>query len=102
MIKDLEHQIVAITKEIVDEGEIELAEELGSNTRLFGREGILDSMGLVSLVVAIEQAVEDSYGVQISLADEKALSQTRSPYRTVATLAQYAEQEIREKGANGQ
>lgn len=59
-------------------------------TRLFGSEGALDSLGLVSLIVGVEQALQDELGVTVSLADEKALSQRHSPYRTVGSLAEYA------------
>lgn len=61
-----------------------------AGTQLFGESGLLDSIGLVSLVIAAEQAIEDGLGVQVGLADERALSQRVSPYRTVATLAAYA------------
>ena len=44
--------------------------------------------------IEVEQAVEDELGVRISLADEKALSQRNSPYRTVKALAEYAHAEI--------
>jgi hypothetical protein len=64
------------------------------DTPLFGPEGILDSMGLVSTVIAIEQAIEDQYNVSVALADDKALSQKNSPFRTVNTLADYAVQEL--------
>jgi D-alanine--poly(phosphoribitol) ligase subunit 2 len=62
-----------------------------ADTPLFGRDGILDSMGLVTLVVAVEQAIDDELGVGVSLADARALSQRASPYRTVGTLADYAD-----------
>lgn len=57
--------------------------------RLYGREGVLDSLGLVSLLASIEQAFEDEYGVHITIADERAFSQARSPFRTVASLSEY-------------
>lgn len=56
---------------------------------LYGNHGVLDSLGLVSLLAAIELAVEEESGVHITLADERAFSQKRSPFRTVASLAQY-------------
>jgi acyl carrier protein len=62
-----------------------------ADTPLFGRDGLLDSMGLVTLVVAVEQAIEDELGVSVSLADARALSQKASPYRTVGALADYAD-----------
>ena len=66
------------------------ATDLGRETPLLGRDGVLDSLGLVSLVVALEQTVEDAYGVSVSLADERALSERHSPFRTIGTLADYA------------
>jgi acyl carrier protein len=82
--------IIDALQEVLQHNAIEVAEPLGAETRLFGRDGLLDSMGLVTLVVAVEQAVEDEYGVSVSLADDRALSQRNSPYRTVASLAEYA------------
>ena len=64
-------------------------EVLSRETPLFGRDGILDSLGLVTLVVAVEQAIEDECGVSVSLADDKAMSQQNSPYRTIGSLAEY-------------
>jgi acyl carrier protein len=100
MIQELESQIIEITAELIAEEEIEGSATPTRETVLFGREGILDSMGLVSLIVAFEQVIEERFDVQISLADEKALSQERSPYRTIMALAEYAEAEIRDEQAN--
>ena len=55
---------------------------------------------VVSLVIAVEQAIEERYDLSIGLADEKALSQKNSPYRTVRTLADYAAGEIAGQGAS--
>lgn len=51
--------------------------------------GGLDSFGLVNLVVALEQQIEDEYGVTLTLADERAMSHRRSPFRSVNTLRDY-------------
>jgi len=88
--------IIAAANELNDEEEISVSEELSESTRLFGENGVLDSMGLVSLVVAVEQAIDEELDASISLADEKALSQKNSPYRTIETLAEYAEKLIQE------
>jgi len=61
----------------------------GADAPLYGRDGSLDSLGLVSLLAAVEQAVEEEYGVTITLADERAVSQKHSPFRTVGSLADY-------------
>jgi acyl carrier protein len=56
---------------------------------LLGESGSLDSVGLVNLVVALEQRIEDEFGMALVLADEKAMSYSRSPFRTVQTLHDY-------------
>jgi len=58
-------------------------------TVLFGEGSQLDSLGLVSLIVATEQQVQEAFGKSIVLADERAMSQKRSPFRTVSSLSEY-------------
>ena len=63
---------------------------LSEQTVLFGSNGNLDSMGLVALIIDIEESLLDQ-DIQISLSDERAMSQSQSPFRTVQTLACYIE-----------
>lgn len=65
-------------------------------TELFGSDGQLDSMSLVSLIVSIEEALENKFGKSILLASEKAMSQRRSPFVTVGSLVDYTEQLLQE------
>lgn len=57
---------------------------------LFGEGGVLDSVGLVNLVMAAEQYLSDATGQDIVLASEAAMSRKRSPYRSLGALADYA------------
>ena len=56
---------------------------------LFGDGGVLDSLGLVNLITLVEEHVEDEFDVTITLADEKAMSRKKSPFRTVGSLIAY-------------
>lgn len=94
MSDELMELIVNATRELGAEQGIEIKQPLSADTRLFGEGGLLDSMALVSLVIAIEQAIEEKFDTSVALADEKALSQRSSPYRTIGTLAAYAAQEL--------
>jgi D-alanine--poly(phosphoribitol) ligase subunit 2 len=64
-------------------------EPLDEETRLTGRDGILDSLGLVNVIVGVEEQVNSRYGALFSLTDDRAMSQKRSPFTTVGRLADY-------------
>ena len=55
---------------------------------LFGGDGPLDSLGLVSLLMDIEEALADR-GFDVTLSDARAMSQTQSPFRSVPALVAY-------------
>lgn len=59
------------------------------DTVLFGKSGKLDSLGLINLIVAVEQNIEDEFDVSLTLADERVMSQRHSPFRTVGSLVDY-------------
>ena len=58
-------------------------------TLLSGPSGVLDSLGLVNLVVETEQQIEDEFGVLVNLADEKAMAVEPSPFKTLGSLVLY-------------
>ena len=71
------------------DGDAPAAAAIGEDTRLVGREAVLDSMGLVNLIVDVEQRLEAECGLVVILADERAMSQQSSPFRSVQTLTDY-------------
>jgi acyl carrier protein len=60
-----------------------------ANTRLFGSNGLLDSMDVVILLSDLEEKLDDDFGIIISLASDSAMSKARSPFRSVKSLAKY-------------
>jgi acyl carrier protein len=86
---DIEDIIIRSLKELIEVLNVQMSGPLESDTRLFGPKGALDSMGLVSLITDLEERIEDEYDISLILADERAMSQEKSPFRTVSTLAQY-------------
>lgn len=60
-----------------------------SESALIGAGRIVDSIGLVTMLVGVEQRAASELGQAVSLMDERAMSQTKSPFRTVGTLADY-------------
>jgi len=59
-----------------------------AETALFGNDGHLDSMGLVGLLIDVEESLQNE-GIRISLSDERAMSEKNSPFRNVPTLTDY-------------
>ena len=83
------HIVYEVMKELNEELEDEEKLELNESTNLFGRDSNLDSLGLVTIIVGVEQSILDELDIEIELADEKAMSQDRSPFRTVGALVDY-------------
>lgn len=77
--------ISGIYNELVSKSEAVLS--VNESTRLFG--GPLDSVNMVSLIVEIEEQIGDKCGVTLIIADDQAMSQQHSPFRTIGTLADY-------------
>ncbi len=75
--------------------------EKSVDTILFGKSGKLDSLGFVNLIVAVEEKIEEEFGVMLTLADERAMSQKRSPFKSIKTLAGYILQLLEEDGKLG-
>jgi hypothetical protein len=64
--------------------------------KLFGGDGLLDSIGLVSYIVEVEEKLEDEYDISVVLADEKAMSRRTSPFARISYLTDYILEVINE------
>jgi len=60
-----------------------------ADTPLFGVDAELDSLEFVSVITDVETSLNVDHGLEISLADDRAMSRAISPYETVATLRDY-------------
>ena len=96
MQKKIVELVIKCAQEINErlDGKIEL--DKGEQAPLFGLNGALDSLGLVSFIVEVEQVLEDEMDVSVQLVSEKAMSQKSSPFLTIGTLAAFIEQLIKE------
>jgi acyl carrier protein len=70
--------------------------EVSPTAPLFGAPSPLDSLGLVALLIDIEEAFQQE-GHSILLSDERAMSQSRSPFRDVPSLVGYIERLVGEQ-----
>lgn len=71
----------------------EIDEKATKETALFGKDSILDSMGLVNVIIDIESRFLDE-DIEISLTSESAMSRRNSPFRTVETLADFILEQV--------
>lgn len=72
--------------EDLDRPELQEADE---TTRLFGARSALDSINLVNLIADLEERLNDDFEIEITLADQTAMSQTHSPFRRVGSCVDY-------------
>lgn len=72
--------------------EIEVG-EITKDTPLIGSARILDSMGLVNVIVDVETAFLDE-DVEISLTSEAAMSGRISPFRSVGSLCNFIARQL--------
>jgi acyl carrier protein len=79
--------VVASLKEVFEQVGTPPPERIGEDTVLVGNDAVLDSLGVVQLIVEVEQRVESAHGISVTLANDKAMSARNSPFRTVGVLA---------------
>ena len=85
MKQKIESIIINALKELNEELKDKTLSNPTSSTEIFGGNGALDSLALVSLIADLEDLVADRFDKDIILADEKAMSQKTSPLE-VASL----------------
>ena len=81
-----------VIKTIHELGEDLEKEELikgDESTRLFGARSSLDSMGLVNLIADIEERLSEEFQIDLTLANQSAMSRSHSPFRRAASCIDY-------------
>lgn len=62
---------------------------ISASTPLLRDDAQLDSLELVSLISEVETTLSTDFGLDVSLADERAFARPASPYGTVETLRRF-------------
>jgi len=91
--EDIQNMVIEIINRHLDNHEIE--HEACINSELIGTNAILDSMGLVNIIVDIESEFLD-IDIEISLTSEKAFSRKISPFRNIKSLTTFINEQINE------
>jgi acyl carrier protein len=89
MKQKIEEMIIDVLQGNNDDIESEALEHPTEDTKLFGEDGALDSLALVSVITDLEDEIYDKFDKHITLADEKTMSRRSSPFSTVKSLRDY-------------
>lgn len=60
----------------------------GDDTHLYNREGYLDSLGLVTFLVLVEERLSQT-GFRINLMDETLMLESTNPFESVGSLVKF-------------
>jgi D-alanine--poly(phosphoribitol) ligase subunit 2 len=98
-------QIVAAVYRAVDELNKQLPKgvhvEKSLDAPLYGKNGRLESIDVVTLIMEVEDQIRDELGISITIADDRAMSQQNSPFLTIQTLTDYVTELLTENSSNG-
>ena len=81
--------IVNLNKSFVESERI----SLDSESILFGKDSPLDSMGLLTLLMDLEEQLEE-HDIFMTILDDHALSQKNSPFQSISHLTDYIYEKI--------
>ena len=96
----IESLIISILKNLLTQNDVSMVEKITNTTSLIGPKSLLDSLGLVTFLIDIEQQINQDYDLTLTLTNERALSQKNSPFRTIKSLTEYITLLVEEKSEN--
>ena len=98
-------QIVAAVYRAIDELNKQLPKgvhvEKSLDAPLYGKHGRLESIDVVTLIMEVEDQIQNELGISITIADDRAMSQQNSPFLTIQTLTDYVAELLTENGSHG-
>jgi acyl carrier protein len=89
--EEIKQVVLQIFEQIVNENEKSYDVTIDENTPIMGSQSPFDSVDLVNFIVTLEQKLEDDFGISVILADDRAMGQTVSPYKSIGTITDYIE-----------
>lgn len=91
MNTNIQELVKSVVSNYATENQISQLRNPDLETTLYGKDSLIDSIGLVTIIVEIEQRVLDQYSKKITLADEKAMSLQNSPFKNIKSISEYIE-----------
>jgi acyl carrier protein len=88
--------VVDAVQEIGREENIHSLMKANIETSLYGSGSNLDSLMLVRLISEVEERLYAELGIEVAIADERAMSQKHSPFLSVRSLVDYIDKLLSE------
>lgn len=92
----LNELIIECVKQVLEESASGYSVIINSESKLYGSGGLLDSLSLVRLIADVEEEIYQKTNQTITLADEKAMSQKNSPFKSIISLSDYIQKLLTE------
>lgn len=70
--------------------------EKSPDAALYGGSSKLESLDFVTFIMEVEEKIQKEFGVELLLTDENLLSKEVSPFRTVGTLVEHLDGQLKE------
>lgn len=94
---EINEMVLATFMQVFNDSDKTIDIEPNADTPIMGSDSPFDSVDLVTFIVALEQTLEDDHNVSITLADDRALGQAVSPFKSIGTISDYIEMLVNEK-----
>ncbi len=88
--------IITCVRQVLEEAASGHSVNITNESKLYGSGGLLDSLSLVRLIADVEEEIYQKTHKTITLADEKAMSQKNSPFKSIISLSDYIEKLLTE------
>ncbi|NCB38755.1 MAG: hypothetical protein EOM80_08295 [Erysipelotrichia bacterium] len=70
---------------------------LSPETKLFGSEGLLDSLGLINLVVILEERIYNEFNVEVTISGDLSTLQQDNTFKNIQTLSEHITRTMQNK-----
>jgi hypothetical protein len=94
---EIQKAVISVFDQIVINSDKSYNGIIDEHTPIMGAESPFDSIDLVTFIVTLEQMIEDDWSLLLTLADDRAMSQSISPFKTIGTICDYIELLIKEQ-----
>jgi hypothetical protein len=100
-IKEVERLVIEVANKVMNELPEEERRAVNEKSSLLGGDSVFDSLNFVTFILDLEQAINRTKNVSITLADERAMSQPSNPFQAVSTLSSYIKMLLNERLPTG-